>query len=129
MKNRGPDPLCLVLRTVVEGRIPWRFLPDVEASSSDTQSPEDSTGIWLPDMPINTDVDEHSEHHDEGSEAGTDATESDEEKEAENSSTDTESEADVQREPVIGVQSRFAALNMGEEGEDSEEESESDDSD
>jgi hypothetical protein len=112
----------------VEGRIPWRFLPDVDASSTDEQSPEDSKGIWLPDMPIDAVVDIESEHLEEGSDAGTDATGSDLEDDTEVSSAGSESEAEVQRRPAIGVQSRFAALNIGAEDSQSEEESEAGDS-
>lgn len=80
--------------------------------------------------PLIHDVDEDSEHVEEGSDAEKDVTDSEAgEEDAKTSPTGTGSEMAGERRPAIGVQSRFAALNLSEEEDQSEEETEDEVSD
>lgn len=116
-----------VLRTVVEGRIPWRFLPKVSADSPNAQSAaEEANGIWLPGVLgsqaalIQSAVDDDSEHFEESDDETTAA----DPRDGETLSTSSESEAEG-RGPALGVQSRFAALDLAEEDESDDESEES----
>lgn len=119
-----------VLRTVVEGRIPWRFLPVTDDLAGESEPQDDSNGIWLPEM---TDLQASDGRHI-----------SDDESDKEEPNSDIEDDASEMEDPdgifkndagsgeegtsspqVIGVQSRFAALDLGDDDASEESEGES----
>jgi hypothetical protein len=120
-----------VLRTVVEGRIPWRFLPVTYDLAGESELQDDSNGIWLPEM---TDLqapdgrhisDDESDKEEANSDIDDDASGTED---SDGISNDAGSgEEGTSRPQVIGVQSRFAALNLG--NDDASEESEGESSD
>lgn len=106
--TRRSDEWLLVLRTVVEGRIPWRFLPGPDVPERDQEN-----GIWLPHMtelavpPVldESEQDPQTETESEHSSATEDGL-----------ATSEDADSGVETRPrVIGVQSRFAALNFGDD--------------
>lgn len=126
----------LVLRTVVEGRIPWRFLPVTDDSNGELRNEKDEHGIWLPGMTeLQVSEDRHPAANDESEEefnkdSDPDDAASGTEDNADAASDDADSDMEiaVRKQSVIGVQSRFAALNLG-EGDDGSEESEGESAD
>ncbi|GHJ88881.1 hypothetical protein NliqN6_5283 [Naganishia liquefaciens] len=107
-----------ILRTVVEGRIPWRFLCQTSKDDADARNGDGrALGIWLPSQhasPVwnySSAVHENSDHFEESGD--------EEEKVAGDAEDDetalTGSESEAADRPVLGVQSRFAALDLDEE--------------
>lgn len=114
----GPssDPFNEVLRTVVEGRIPWRFLPPSELSSNESNSRNVENGIWLPEMTDQQVSDGRSISDDESDKQQLDSDIEDaglgtEDSDATADDADSREE-DTPKRRVIGVQSRFAALDV-----------------
>ncbi|KAJ9122967.1 hypothetical protein QFC24_004005 [Naganishia onofrii] len=119
-----------ILRTVVEGRIPWRYLPSTGSltdSDADLEQLVGSNGIWLPHQ---TEAAAALIPHDDDDERrGSSEEDTDEDlerpeglgrlvEEAETGSdTEEEEEEATSQRTGLGAQSRFAALSLGvEEG-------------
>ncbi|KAJ9119139.1 hypothetical protein QFC22_003630 [Naganishia vaughanmartiniae] len=123
---------------IVEGRIPWRYLPSTGTfADSDEELAQlvESNGIWLPHqteaaaalIPHDDDGERHvssEEEFDEDMEGHVGRIRVGEESES-SVDTEDEEEEETSRPAGLGVQSRFAALSLGvEEGVSDEEDDE-----